>query len=247
MIEPGQRILDAVDRRGSGHGRPAQHDHRKAECARRSDLAIGGSAAAVLGNDAFDAVRGKQRALVGFGKRTAASQILRMRDGERRLDRIDTADQIVVLRSCDQRIKLTAAERDEDATWRLAKRRNRVRDTVNQSPAITGDGRPGRPPQDDDGHRGVASGRKRIRRNDGRVRMRGVDQGVDTLTSEIVSKALSSAETADAYRHRLRCRRCGAAGERRRDVEFGARGEAPGENPGFRRAAEDKDAWHVSA
>ena len=56
MIEPGHGILHGVDRRHVGQGGPAQHDDVDAERARRRDLAVGRVAAAVLGDDDFDAV-----------------------------------------------------------------------------------------------------------------------------------------------------------------------------------------------
>ena len=70
MIEPGDRLLDGLDRRHLRQRRPAQHDHRQAERARRRDLAVGRRAAAVLRDHDLDAMLLEQRAIVGF-RRTA--------------------------------------------------------------------------------------------------------------------------------------------------------------------------------
>ncbi len=75
--------------------------------------------------------------------------------------------------------------------------------------------------------------------------MRGVDQRIDPLAIEIIGKPGHAAEAAAADRHRLRHGRSGTAGERQRNVEIGARGEAFGQEPRFRRAAENEDAWHA--
>ncbi len=71
MIEPGDRIVDGLDRGRFGRRRPAQHDDVDAERARRGDLAVGRAAAAVLGDDDIDRVRRHQRAIVGFAERAA--------------------------------------------------------------------------------------------------------------------------------------------------------------------------------
>ena len=75
--------------------------------------------------------------------------------------------------------------------------------------------------------------------------MRGVDQSIDALAGEIVREARGAAEAADAHRHRLRGGRRRAAGERQRDVEAGAAGEASGQLPRFGGAAENEDACHA--
>ena len=75
--------------------------------------------------------------------------------------------------------------------------------------------------------------------------MRGVDQGIDALADEICGETVGAAEAADAHRHRLRGGRGGAAGERQRHGEVGAAGEASGQLPRFRGAAENEDACHA--
>jgi hypothetical protein len=64
MIEPGDCILDRVGRGHVRQSRPAQHDDLDAERSRRGNLAFGRFAAAVLGDDDFDAMLLQQRALV---------------------------------------------------------------------------------------------------------------------------------------------------------------------------------------
>ena len=59
MIEPRQQLFDR--RRRLRIGGPPHQDHRQAERARGRDLAIGGVAAAVLGDDHLDPVLGSRR------------------------------------------------------------------------------------------------------------------------------------------------------------------------------------------
>ena len=67
MIEPNDRVVDCA----YGGGRiglrwPAYDDDFDAERPRRGDLAVGGAAAAVLGDDDANPVRRHQRVVIGF-------------------------------------------------------------------------------------------------------------------------------------------------------------------------------------
>ena len=75
--------------------------------------------------------------------------------------------------------------------------------------------------------------------------MRGVDQHVDAFAGEIIGKPGSAAKAAAAHGHRLRRRRRGTAGQRQRHAQIFAPGQASGQLPRFRSAAENKDACHV--
>ena len=75
--------------------------------------------------------------------------------------------------------------------------------------------------------------------------MRCVNERIDALTPEIIRKSRRAAEAAAANRHALFGGRCGAAGKRQRNVECGALGKLPGQQPRIASAAENKDAWHV--
>ena len=75
--------------------------------------------------------------------------------------------------------------------------------------------------------------------------MGGVDQDIDALADEMFCETVGTAKAADADRYRLRGGRCRAAGERQRDFQVGTPGEAFGQLPRFRSAAENEDACHV--
>ena len=62
----------------------------------------------------------------------------------------------------------------------------------------------------------------------------------------LVDEAAHTAETANAHRHGLRRGVLRAASERERHGEAGTPGQAPGQLPRFRRAAENEDASHVA-
>ena len=129
MIEPLHHGIDCVDRMGIGCRRPAHQDHLDAEVARGGDLAVRGVAAAVFGDDDFDAVGLHQRAVGSFTERTARGDVARVRQRQRRIDGIDAAEQINVLWRGGEGRKVVAAERDE-YTARLSRRLRRPRRAV---------------------------------------------------------------------------------------------------------------------
>ena len=245
MIEPGDRVFDCRNRGSVGRGWPMQHDNVDAECARRGDLTVRRGPAAVLGNHHVDAMFGHQRTVVGFTERATAGDIADMGQRQRRIDRIDAADQIIVLRRIMERLKLVAAERDKDAARRLTDRPHRLADVAHLDPPVTRNFNPWRSSQRDQLHAASPHGFDGVCRNHIGVWMGGVDQGIDAFANEIFCEAFGTAKATDTDRHRLRGGRCRAAGERQRDVEAGTAGEASGQLPGFRSTAENEDACHV--
>lgn len=244
MIEPGRRFLDACDIWNSGKLWPAQHHNLDAERTRRGNLAVGRLTPAVLADDRFDPVGEQQLALGGFGERAACNQITRVRHGERRIDRIDAAHEIMVLRCRRERREFLAAEREKDAARCGPERSHRSGDICNFGPAIAPRRLPSSPPQREQPHPGGRSGTSRVRRNRGGVRVRRIDQRGDAFGTQISGEPFGAAKSADPHRHRLRSRRCGAAGERQRDRRVGAPAQAFGEPARFKRPAEDEDAVH---
>src|SRR5207237_194291 len=85
-------------------------------------LAVGGRSAAVLAHQNVDLVLGEKRVVVRLAERAARLDVARMRHRERRLDWIDAAHEIEVLRRADERRELVAAEREEDAARQRAER-----------------------------------------------------------------------------------------------------------------------------
>jgi len=77
--------------------------------------------------------------------------------------------------------------------------------------------------------------------------MRCVDQDVDMLALQIISKPVGPAKTADPHRHRLARRRGGAAGKRQRHVKIAARRQPLGQRARFRGAAKDEDLFRHAA
>jgi precorrin-3B C17-methyltransferase len=238
-------LLHAFDGGDLRQRRPAQQDDRQRQRPRRGDLAVGGRTAAVLGDDNVDAVFGEQRAFVLFGERAAGGDVDRVRHAERRLNRVDAADEVVVLRRGPEWRNFLASEGQKDAARCGAKGLDGVRHLVYLDPAISRNRHPAGPAHGHQRDAGPRRGGGCVGGNRRRVGMRRIDESVYFLVAEVVREPFGAAEAAGPDRHGLGRRLGGAPGERERHVETGARRKACRELPRLRRAAENEDA-HVA-
>ena len=245
MIEPHRRVLDSLDGRNVGQRRAAQQDDREAEHARRCHLAVRRSAAAILGDNKVDRMGGQQCPIGGFGEWSTTGYVECVRHRERRIDRLDAAYEIMMLRRPREGCDFGLAEREEDTARLFADRLYRGCGIGNLNPTVAGARRPWRPAEREQRDARRCRRLGRVRRDDCGVRMRGIDEHVDAFGCEILAKALRATESADPYRHGMRggCR--GAAGERDRYRHIVAFGQTLRQAPRLRRAAENEDASHV--
>ena len=187
-------------------------------------------------------MRDEQRPVVFFGKRTARQNVGRIGYGKRRLDRIDAADDIAVLRGGLETGDFLPSERQEYLSRRLAERGDGFAGVIHHRPAVAFDRFPGRAAQRQRGDAGKPGSLGRIGRNLRRIGMRRVDQQVDSFVSQISGQAFRTAKTAAAHRHALRDRAFGAAGKRQGEVAVATLRQVLGEFPCFRGTAEDQDS-----
>src|SRR5262249_58372715 len=104
--------------RGKGGG--AQKEGGGAGRGRRRVLAVGRGPAAILGDDEVDGVAGQQCPIIGLGERSTTSDVGCVRNREGRVDRLDAAHEVVVLRRSREGSDLALAEREEATGGRLA-------------------------------------------------------------------------------------------------------------------------------
>ena len=226
MIEPGHRTLDGLDRGGRRQRWPAQHYDRKAQCLRGRDLPIGRGAAAVLCHDDFEPALGQQHALVGFAIGTATNEIIDMRQIERWIDRIDAANDIIVLRRRHERCEFLAAERKEYAMGCLAQRIHCGRHVIDLDPPVALHRHPRRPPQCKKANARQSRSMHAVCGVRGGLGMGRIDERFDALYRHITGEPLGAAEAADPYRYAHGRRRSGAAGEREGDHEVATTAQA---------------------
>ena len=246
MIKPGERLFHGLDGRRRRQRRSPQHDHRQAQCVRGGDLAVRRTATAVLRDENVDALLSEQHLLIGLGERSASGYVTGARYGERRIDGIDAADEVMVLRCAGKRRKLLAAEREKDPSRCRSEGGYRLHHIGDLGPAVAGDLTPGRPAQGDKRNPHLRNRTDGVRGDVCCIRMRCIDQRIDPLRPQIIGKALDAAKSPDPHRNGLRDRRYGPAGKRENDCELRTSGEVLGQPPRFRCAAENKDALHVA-
>lgn len=242
MIDKAERVFDSLNRADIVRLLALDHDHRDTERAGRRDLAVGGRATAVLGDDDLDPVLDQQFAFGSLLERAGRENVMRLGDVEARCDGINAADQIAVLWSTFEVEGLLSADGEEDAFRHGAKSVDCVWDRANTRPAITRFLFPD----------GAAQGKKRnfsaARHDGGVVRdargegMGGVDQKIEIFSLQKLGKSVAAAEAAAAGRDRLRHRLCRASGQRKQAVAIGALRQGGGQLPRFGRAAKDQDA-----
>lgn len=242
MIEPRDRLVHGLDRSCIGRHRPTQHDHLDTERARRGDLAVTGDPAAILGDHRIDPMRAHERAIAGLAERSAIGDVADVNQRQRRVHRIDAADQIIVLRRRAQRSELAAAERDKDSARANVEEAHCLGDIRCFGPAVAGSRAPWRTAQSQQRHTRLARRGNSVAGYDVGIGMGRIDQGVDPFIAQIVGKSRGTAEAAAAHRRRLQRRRFCASGQRYDDFQIRARCQAFAEFARFRRAAEDEDA-----
>ena len=225
MIEPRERVFARSRPRRRRCRRPAQHDHLDAESARGGDLAVGGAAAAVFRDHDFDAMRRHQRAVVGFAERPAPGHVSHMRQRQRRIDRIDAADQIICCGASSNgasslRPSATKTRRGVCPSARTASRT--LLTSVQRSPATATHG----------GRRSATNGTPVLRAASTAFAEMSSHRDASRRSERRCARARDSRQ-APRRRQNRRCEpapaargRSSAAGERQRDVEIGAAGQA---------------------
>ncbi len=247
MIEPVERILHGFDGECCRRLRPAQHDYTDTQFTRRGNLAVRGTAAAVLCDHDLDAMLFHQRTVVGVTEWTASGHVSHLRQRQRRIDRIDAADQIKVLRGVVERRKLVAPKCNKNPARRCSERAHGLTYVAYFGPSVVSSCDPRWSPQHQQRNAGAAG------RLDGTigyhtgVRVSGIDQKINALGRQKVGEPRSTAETAATHRHRLARRRGSAAGERQGHIEVAPACQPLRQQSRFRGAAENEDAFHAAA
>ena len=247
MIGEPHRCLDGFGTVNIVRRSPFDQHDGQAEDAGGDDFPLCGLAAGILADDHVDAVFLQQRHLRFHGEGSAGQQIVGIRYVQRRIDGIDAAHEIMVLRRRVENLRLLPADRKEDAARRFAERRHGFGDRADARPAVALGLRPAGALQPKQRHAGRFARRARIGGNLLGEGVCGVDEKIDALFREIGREPGNAAETAAAHRRGLRCGIERAAGERQDDRKIGPAGKRARKVARLGRAAQNKDASFVHA
>lgn len=242
MTDAFERLATVADRRNVGRLSALDHHHLDPELSRRRYLAKGGRAAAVLGNDGVDPVAFEQFRFIPLGKRAGGENGGSIGQVERRRYRVDAAYDVAVLRRFLEMEGLLPADREEDTARRLSKGGDRLGDTVDASPAITGAGLPVGAAEREDWRTRYSSRSGGVLRDPRSEGVRRVYEEGDALVQQECGESLRPPEAAYACRKRLRAGFGRAAGKGDRSVVARIGGKVLRELPRLGRSAEDQNA-----
>jgi hypothetical protein len=170
---------------------------------------------------------------------------VRVRHIERRLDRIDTADEVVVLWGSSEWSQFLPPDRKKNPSGTLAQRTNCILPIGYIDPDIALHCGPRRPAKSEDWRIGLRSGLRGIRGNRFGIRMRGINQEVDALLAKILRESVNAPEAASSHRDGLSGGRRRASGKRNRGDELTV-GERESKLASLRGPSQNQNVWaHV--
>jgi hypothetical protein len=245
VIEPGNSFGSRCDGRAIRNRWPPEHEDRNPEQSGCRDLAVGRLSPAVLCDHGVYGERLEHRPIVTLRERAARKNVVSVWHIERRLDRIDAADEVVVLWGSGEWSQFLPPDCQKNASGALAQRTNCILCIGYIDPDIAIDGGPWWPAKSEGWRVGLRGGLRSIRGNRFGIRMRGIDQEIDALSAKIFREPVSTPEAASAYRDRLSGGRRGAACKRNRGHELTVR-ERESKLASLRGPSQNQDVWvHV--
>ena len=240
MADGGQGSIDVRDRLGVCPHRALDHQHPYSQTARRFNLRVCRRAAGVFGDDERDVIFTQQVDFVFQSEGPARRNIPGMRHRQRRLNRIDATDQIMVLRCGLEGQQFLTAKREESVGGRISHSSNSAFHIGHALPVIPGLSLPRRTLQSDKRNIGRFCGLNSVCRDAGRVRVGRVHQKIEPIFCDEVGQSSRAAKAAGAHRHRLLNRITGAAGHRQKQPVAGVFRQFSSQNTGIRRATENE-------
>lgn len=241
MIDEIKRRLDRADGGDAGRLAALDHDHLEPKRARGRDLAVGGAAAGILGDDDIDPLFQKQFALACLTEGTAGEYVAAIRHGERWIDRIDAADEIIVPRSRREATGFLASDCEKDAPWSAAERGDSRVDILHANPVVTRHRTPVRSQQGKDRNPGLLGSGGSI---DGDLVGEGmgrINKQIDAFLSQIINQAFDTPESSNSSGQGQGLGINGSARKGNRSFDIVALCQPFGQAPRLGRAAQYQD------
>lgn len=241
MIDQRQSLLDRCCPPGFGMNSAFDHDHVKPQSARRNDFSIGGHSTTILAHDHVDMQLFEKLFFRLCRKWTAIKNIVNMRYQKWRIDRLNAADHIMMLRQNRKGICLLPPNGQKYAARLLPKHASRSLDRGNSLPSIFRFWFPCRPFKPQQGQACLLRSKSGIARNPVGKWMCGIDQQVEPLRAQIIDKSSHTAKTADTRVRCLKERIVRSPCQRQRNHKIITQAEALCQLARFRRSGQNKD------
>ena len=241
--QPGEGSLHRLDSGALGRGRAGDEDNGQAQRAGGDEFAV--RAARILGHHHRNAIAFHEALLRRCIERAAPGEDAGARRQQPGLGRIDTADEVVVLRrQILEGGEILPPDGQKHPARGGPEGARASGNIIHLTPIIARRGLPAGPLQDEARDGAGGGGKRRIGGNPlgegvGRVNQRG-----DALIPQVGGEPVGATKAADTAGDGRQDRSAGAPGEREDGVEPILARNPPGEGRGFRRAAEDeKPQW----
>lgn len=241
MIDEIKRRRDRADGGYAGRLATLDHDDLDAKLASRPYLRIGCRSAGILCDDSVDAVFTQHSPFVVEFERSAGQNVVAVRYGERRIDGIDAAHEIVMLRGRSEAAGLLPPDGEEDAPRDRTKCADRGVDVIDARPAVATFCLPFRAAERKNRNRRPFGGLGGVRRDHVGEWMGGIDEQRNVFFSQVINQSIDAAEAADAGRQRQRFGIDRAAGKRYGRVAIAALRQGFRQSARLGRAAEDEN------
>ena len=240
--DPRHDGFEIVERFGFGRGRPTHDDNLDLERARRLDLGVSCTAAAILGHQHLDPLIAHELQFVGEREGPARQDELAVWQGVDLGGSIDCSHDVAMLPGSREGGELQPALRKKDGSRGGPENVDGLLDCRDFDPAVVGLARPGLAGEHDERRIGCLAGRNRVGGHARSERMGRVDNRADAFAGEKHRQALGAAKAANALGDR-RMGRIGRHPRPRQDCRnTGLIGDPPPERARFRRAAENEQA-----
>ncbi len=214
MSKPVENLLYRMRLKPRGRRRPLDEDNRKRQRPCRRQFGIRAGTAGIPAHEQIDVVGAHQGKIALAGERAAIDNHLTIGKRQRALQRIEKAQQVIVLPIGCKRGQMGASDRQHNASAPYAQGGDRAGDVRHTGPVIPLLCAPGCARKRYKGHTGLRRRGHRVGAHPNRKGVRCIHQVGDLLRLKVIRQALDTAKSTDAPGHRLGRRAGGASGKR---------------------------------
>lgn len=240
MADGAERSVDIGDRITMRMRGTCDHDHGNAQLPSRLDLAVGRRPAGVLANHRLNAIVAQHGDFIAQGKGPSGRDVAGIGHDKWRLDGIDAANEIVVLRCGLEGQQFLTTERQKRGTALLPQSGHGIVDIGHLAPIVSSNPCPRRALQRNQRHSSYACRLDRVGGYACGIGMGGIDQQIEGVVFDKTRQPARATKATAAHRHRLRHGITGATSHGQKKTIAGFASQPARKNTGIRRATKNE-------